>query len=59
MYVMVDFICMGLVELQGTRRKQELFNEKLLPTVGLDQLIFRSGDIHVPTTLQGKCSIMF
>ena len=45
MYVMVDFICMALVELRGTRHKQELLIEKLLPRVGFDPLIFRSGDI--------------
>ena len=28
---MIDFICIGLVELQGTESKRELQNEKFLP----------------------------
>ena len=32
-YIMVDFICMSLLELQGTQSKQEIQNEKFLPTV--------------------------
>ena len=34
-YAVVDFICMGLVELRETQSKRELQNEKVLPTVGL------------------------
>ena len=33
---MVDFICIGLVELQGTRREGKLQTEKFLQTVGFD-----------------------
>ena len=33
MYVMIYFICMTLVELQGTQSKRELQNEKFLPTL--------------------------
>ena len=36
MYVMVDFISMGLVDLRGKRSKRELQNEKPLPTVGFE-----------------------
>ena len=35
-YVIVDFIFTGLVELWVTRRKRELQNEKFFPIVGLD-----------------------
>ena len=33
MCVMVDFICMVLLKLQGLQSKRELQNEKFLPTV--------------------------
>ena len=36
MYVKLDFICNRFVKLWGMRRKQELQNEKFLPTVGLE-----------------------
>ena len=41
MYVTFDFICIGLVKLRGTRRKQELQNEKILPKVGFNPSPFR------------------
>ena len=33
---MVDFICMGLLELCGSRVERELQNVKFLPTVGFE-----------------------
>ena len=38
---MVDFICMGLLELWGLRVERKLQNEKFLPTVGFKPGIFR------------------
>ena len=35
-YVMVDFICKGYLQLSGTRVERELQNEKFLPTVGFN-----------------------
>ena len=35
-YVMVDFICKGYLELIGTRVERELQNEKFLLTVGFE-----------------------
>ena len=35
-YVMVDFICKGYLELLGTRVERELQNETFLPTVGFE-----------------------
>ena len=40
-YVMVDFICNGLLELQGTRVKRELQNEKILAHVRFEPGIVR------------------
>ena len=45
-YVMVDFICNGLLQLQGTRVKRELQNEKILPTVEFEPGIFRFRSDH-------------
>ena len=36
MYVIVDFICMGLFDMQGTQNKREIQNEKYLTTVGFE-----------------------
>ena len=47
MYVTVDFISIGIVELYGTRKKQELQNENFLSTVGFDPGIFRLLDSKV------------
>ena len=41
MYVLVDFIRMGLVELQGTQSKRVIPNEKFLLTVGFESNVFR------------------
>ena len=35
-YVMVDFICMGLVELGGRQASENYKLKKILPTVGFD-----------------------
>ena len=43
---MVDFICMGFLELRGTRRKLELQNEKFLPPVGFEPTTFRFEALH-------------
>ena len=40
MYVMVDFICLCLLELQGTHSKKYEI-KKILPTVGLESGTFR------------------
>ena len=42
MYVMIDFICMGLFKLRETRRKRELQNEKkILSIVGFEPQTIR------------------
>ena len=38
-YVTVDFLCIGWFELWAIRKKQELQNEKFLPTTGLEPKI--------------------
>ena len=40
-YVMVDFICKGYLELSGTRAKRELQCNKFFPTVGFEPGTFR------------------
>ena len=40
-YVMVDFICKGYLELSRTRVERELQNEKFFPTVGFEPGAFR------------------
>ena len=42
---MVDFILMGLLEVQGTKTR-ELQNEKILPTAGLKLTIPVSKNYH-------------
>ena len=56
---MVDFICIGFLELQGTQSKLELQNKKSLSTVGFEPGTFhlrsrraincdtRSSDVHI------------
>ena len=34
-YCMVDFICIGIVDLRGSRNKEELQNEKILVNIGI------------------------
>ena len=41
LYIMVDTICIGLVELWGTPSKWELQNEKFFPTVEVEPTVFR------------------
>ena len=64
MYVMVDFICKGLLELWGTRVERKLQNEKFLPTVGFELGIFRlraeqcakrADILRALKSLPGKC----
>ena len=43
-YVMVDFICMGLLDLFGTRT--ENYNENFLPTVEFEPGTFRLRGEH-------------
>ena len=45
-YGMVDFICMGLLNLRGTRTKRELQNQygKFLPKVGFEQTTLDVGN---------------
>ena len=45
--VMVDFICIGRFELWATRIKQELQNEKNLPTAEQEPTIFRLLDFRL------------
>ena len=40
-YVMVDFICMGLLALWETRVEQEFQNQTFLPKVGVEPCTFR------------------
>ena len=56
-YVMVDFIDIGLVKLQGTWNKRYLQNEKLLPIVGIESRTFRLEDLRC--THCTICLIMF
>ena len=57
MYVMVDFICMGLLELQETQTSKKYKKYKFLPTMGFESSTFHEADalriapwdlIHVP-----------
>ena len=41
MYVTVDFICFGRLELFATRRKRILQNEKFMPTAGFEPAMSR------------------
>ena len=45
MYAMVDFICIGLVDLRGTRSKRTLHNETFLPIMGFEYTSFRLQDL--------------
>ena len=40
-YVMVDFICKGYLEMWGTQVERKLQNEKILPNVGFEPGTFR------------------
>ena len=51
-YVMVDFICMGLQELCGSRVEPELQNVKFLPTVGFEPGTSRLLSEHATTELR-------
>ena len=54
---MVNFICMGFVELRGTRSKRKLLNEKLLSTdepTSLRLLII-SATSYTTALIDGKC----
>ena len=50
MHVTIDFICMDLCEQQGTQSKQEMQNEKFLPTVGFEPGTFRLRRRHTQST---------
>ena len=53
MDVMLDFICMGPVDLQGARRKRQ--NTKFLSTVELEPTTLRSEVWHsIPTEIVGR-----
>ena len=52
MYVMVDFIRMGLLELCGSRVERELQNVKFLPTVGFEPGTSRLLSEHATTELR-------
>ena len=56
-YVMVDFICKGELEVWGTRVERELQNEKFLRTVGFEPGPFRLRSEHATTALRGMMSV--
>ena len=56
-YVLVDFICKGYLELIGTRVERELQNEKFLPTVEFEPGTFRLRSKRVTTELRGPMSV--
>ena len=56
-YVIVDFICKGYLELIGTRVERELQNEKWLPTVGFEPGIFCLRSECATTELRGQVSV--
>ena len=51
-YVTVDYICKGYLELIGTRVERELQNENFMPTVGFQPGTFRLRSEGVTTELQ-------
>ena len=54
---MVDFICMGLLELCGSRVERELQNVKFLPTVGFEPGTSRLLSERATTELQRLMTI--
>ena len=57
MYVTVDFICKGYLELSGTQVDRELQNEKFLPTVGFEPGTFRLRREGATTELRGLMTV--
>ena len=56
-YVMVDFICKGYLELSGSRAKRELQNQNFLGTVGFEPEVFRLRSEDATTVLRGLMSV--
>ena len=56
-YVMVDFIYKGYIELSWSRVEREIQNEKFLPTVGFESGAFRLRSEGVTTELRGLMSV--
>ena len=59
LYVMVDFICKGYLELSGTRVERELQNEKVLPTVGFEPGTLRLRSEGATTELRELMSVVW
>ena len=57
MYVIVDFICNGYLELSGTRVELELQNKKFLPIVGFEPGTFCLRSERATTELRGMMSV--
>ena len=57
MYVMLDFICKGYLQLSGTRVERELQNEKFLPNVGFEPGAFRLRSEGATTELRRLMSV--